>query len=511
MAVKFHRIWFGSKPMPAAYDLYWDAWRRQFPEHDFITWRDEDIQKLAISKDQVQSVASYACKADIARYEILYQFGGIYLDCDMMPFNYFDAETFCSQLTVCNEDASSQYCSIGFIGAPKGHPIFLEILSHIKSIKIDENRPNEVTGPWLFGAFLSKHKHDKLNSCAFYPYLYNEPSSKVVGVDLSKTYGIHIWGGSWLSSSAKADQMQLLLSRGDVAEYEFLSGPAVSKASDYMPELREKIRASRRSALQSAREIFNNFSISDNLPFQFDKFLFWLLSKDSNRVIWQIGAADGRLVDPLRSSMINFDPKAVLLEPNPFLFALLEKNYSNNQNAKLLNLAYSSQEKSITLNAINPSEVSARGLPQWVLGISSKFDDRNAIGGISIDEQTQKKIGECITRIEVATIGYQNLIDVSGGHPEVVVVDAEGMDKEIIDDVLNGGARPLAIHFEIQCLSGPEQQELVQSLAVNYVILTFGNDMTAYRKDIFLEYADSLYVDYGISNIYGDVLRLVYR
>jgi len=41
----------------------------------------------------------------------------------------------------------------------------------------------------------------RLPSDAFYPYLYDEPYSRILFKDLSRTYGIHIWGGSWRPSN----------------------------------------------------------------------------------------------------------------------------------------------------------------------------------------------------------------------------------------------------------------------------------------------------------------------
>src|SRR5205085_756740 len=114
---------FGSNPIPGDYEAYWSAWQRQHPDCEFITWTDADIARLELSKPALDRFSSNISRADLARYEILYKFGGLYLDCDIMPHNHFSPSELCSQLTVCNETETLEYCSIGFIGAPAGHPI----------------------------------------------------------------------------------------------------------------------------------------------------------------------------------------------------------------------------------------------------------------------------------------------------------------------------------------------------------------------------------------------------
>ena len=38
-------------------------------------------------------------------------------------------------------------------------------------------------------------------------------------------------------------------------------------------------------------------------------------------------------------------------------------------------------------------------------------------------------------------------------------------------------------------------------------MLTFGNDMTAYRHDVLMDYARHLYVEHGLPTVFADGLR----
>ena len=510
MATTFHRIWFGSAPIPEAYDAYWAAWQRQYPECEFRTWTDDHIEQLDMTKEGLRRLSSHVCRADIARYEILYKFGGIYLDCDIMPHNHFDVDEMVATLTVCNETDSTSYCSIGFIGAPEGHPIFRELIDHILLGEIDETRPNVATGPWLFGKHLKNHPHRRLGTSAFYPYLYDEPLSSVRGKNLDQTLGIHVWGGAWLAPDLKKKKALQLLHKGDIAEpFGILAGFDDQWSTDVQC-LIEAIKDIREKSVQVAPVLSEDLSIDANVRkvFEFGKVVHWLLEENGDRMVWQIGAADGILVDPLRPAMVNFDPPAILLEPNPYMFRRLENGYRNNRNAMLLPLAYGVDETDLVLNAINPDKAAALNLPRWVLGISSVYDDKNAIGGLTIDEKTTRLIQSCIERVTVPVTGFDALIErAKGRQPDILVIDAEGMDKPIIDDILGHGCRPAVIHFEVQCMDEVDREDLTSRLSEDYVLIQFGNDVTAYRHDVIGDYAKSIYIYNGIPTIYAGALQ----
>jgi hypothetical protein len=512
MGIKFHRVWFGDRPIPPAYDAYWCAWQRQHPDCEFITWTDRDLGDLDLSKPALERFSSHVSRADLARYEILYKHGGIYLDCDIMPYNHFSPQDLCSELTVCNETEATEYCSIGFIGAPAGHPVFRDLIDEILASDFDESRPNVTTGPWLFGRHVNAHKHRRLPTESFYPYLYDAPFSSIRKKSLHDTLGIHVWGGAWLQPELKKNKALELLGTGDLVDTSTILASFDEQWSTNHQVLIDVIADARAKSAEAAQFLSTSLSVpaEDRLVFEFEKVVHWLLGQDRDRMIWQIGAADGILVDPLRSAMINYDPPALLLEPNPHLFRMLEAGYRNNPSATLVQRAYDVDGSDLVLNAINPDKVAELGLPRWVLGISSAYDDKNAIGGLTIDAETTRLIKLCIERVTVPASGFGALVDLAGGRtPDILVIDAEGMDKAIIDDVLLHGCRPSVIHFEIQCMDPDESQALTEKLSTEYVLFEFGNDVTAYRSDLFMHYAKWIYVFNGLSTIFTPALHMI--
>ncbi len=84
-----HQIWLGSKKKP---EWCMNSWKidyiNQNPEWEYRFWDEEEINKLSlINKKQYNDEKNVRGKSDIVRYEILYQFGGIYIDSDSLCIN----------------------------------------------------------------------------------------------------------------------------------------------------------------------------------------------------------------------------------------------------------------------------------------------------------------------------------------------------------------------------------------------------------------------------------------
>lgn len=510
----FHRVWFGDKPIPEVYEQWWAGWRRQYPDYEFRTWRDADIANLPLTAAKISEAQGAARKSDIARYEILYTFGGIYLDCDVMPYHRYDFESESASLIVCNETSETAYCSIGFMAAEPAHDVFAEAIRRLTSMTLNCKQVNQETGPWFFGSILAHHKYKRLPSEAFYPYLYNEPLSVTIERPLARTYGIHVWGGSWLDPNILREKAIQSLAAGDLEESLFYAMQHSEELGQRFGDLIFTIRQARRAALKAASHpmLAGQLQIRNVAPFELLKAIDFLLKRKPNASIWQIGAADGVLVDPLRPAMIRHDPVAALFEPNPMLFAKLEKNYTYNDNMRLVCAAVGTSISSLKFNAVDPALARNAGLPDWVDGISSFFDDRNALGGKTIDAALTARIQQCVVQTEVLMMDVDAARQCSGvPDPEVLVVDVEGMDAEVIHACLDAGLKPAIIQFETQCLPANEAASLLQRLRQNHVIVEFGNDSVAYRRDFFDDYCEMLYVEYGISTVYAEMLAFTMR
>jgi FkbM family methyltransferase len=302
------------------------------------------------------------------------------------------------------------------------------------------------------------------------------------------------------------------LNHGCLADIEGrLDGISLPAAADVV-QLAALIRDARKAQVAVTRHGLTKgmLNMGPRPEFEFLKTGFHLLQHNPKAVIWQIGAADGIMADPLRPLMVNFDPQAVLIEPNPYMFDRLLKNYASNKNVKAINAVFGGLRGRMVLNAINPEKVMERNLPEWALGISSAFKDRNAIGGRTETPEMAVRIQECVETIEVDQVDVHHVLASSGyPAPDILVVDVEGMDFEVIRCIVEAGIAPGIIHFEICCLPGDELKKLHGLLASRYLMFQFGNDVTAYRHDFFGAYCESIYMENGISFTFREALRFI--
>lgn len=92
-----NRIWLGGK-MPQRFVDYGDEWREMNPAWSLMDWDEEMIfdtkwdnqdvidQMVKQSKDpNADMVAFYTHVADVVDYEIVYRYGGLYMNTDIKP------------------------------------------------------------------------------------------------------------------------------------------------------------------------------------------------------------------------------------------------------------------------------------------------------------------------------------------------------------------------------------------------------------------------------------------
>ena len=79
---KIHQIWIGSK-LPASYRTWTDSWVLKNQGWDYILWDKKAIFNFGlVNEEAFIHSPSLGVKSDIARYEILERFGGVYADTD---------------------------------------------------------------------------------------------------------------------------------------------------------------------------------------------------------------------------------------------------------------------------------------------------------------------------------------------------------------------------------------------------------------------------------------------
>lgn len=86
-----HYCWLSDNPYPSSISVCIESWHRHLPDYEFVLWNRErfDINKSLWVKQAYES-QKYAFAADYIRLYALYNFGGIYLDSDVLVYTSFD-------------------------------------------------------------------------------------------------------------------------------------------------------------------------------------------------------------------------------------------------------------------------------------------------------------------------------------------------------------------------------------------------------------------------------------
>ena len=86
-----HYCWFGKGLMPKSQKDCIKGWKKLMPDYQIMRWDESnfDYNKYKASK-YAYEVKKYALVSDVCRYNVLAEYGGIYLDTDVEVFQRFD-------------------------------------------------------------------------------------------------------------------------------------------------------------------------------------------------------------------------------------------------------------------------------------------------------------------------------------------------------------------------------------------------------------------------------------
>ena len=191
----FHRIWLGTQQMPDEFVRYGETWTKHHPGWTMRLWTDENLPEL-INQQEFLLAHSTAHKADIFRYEVIYRYGGVYIDTDFECLR--NIEPLLQGLNAFVAKSDPNLVAIGIFGAEQGHPLLADIIAQLPG-SFQRKRYlsiTEQTGPDFFTSVVARHPETVVfEAKLFYPYHWKEKWRK--GQEFPDAYAVHHWNGSW--------------------------------------------------------------------------------------------------------------------------------------------------------------------------------------------------------------------------------------------------------------------------------------------------------------------------
>ena len=161
-------------------------------------WQDP-VQSDGFLLEKYWSKANSGAQfADLLRLDVLYRFGGVYVDSDLRLLKPLDELVQNFKCFIASEDG--YHLTNALIGAPKGCSAIRGLIDELIHNEPDWSlAPNITTGPKFFSRHLKSLKEiSVLPRETFYPYVGNSAKPKVH----RHSYGEHLWAASWVPGEA---------------------------------------------------------------------------------------------------------------------------------------------------------------------------------------------------------------------------------------------------------------------------------------------------------------------
>jgi len=213
-----HQIWIG-KTFPHEFSLFQESCKCLHPDWEYKLWTLDDLATLTLSnKEFIKQSKNPGEISDLLRYEILYQFGGVYLDCDIECLTALDELHEYYDLYVGLQPLDTGYVQlgIGVIGACPGHPMIKAAIDGVAQNwhnRLYRHMATVRTGPLYFTKiFINNHSSDQRNIAlpSFYFYPLGSIAFEIDRATWQKmgVYTVHHWAKSWLLPAFRKDQFK---------------------------------------------------------------------------------------------------------------------------------------------------------------------------------------------------------------------------------------------------------------------------------------------------------------
>jgi hypothetical protein len=197
-----HWVWFGPKPIPELHQRWIDGWLSLHPGWKHILWTDANRPAL-VNEAQFLAADNFAEMSDIARYEILCRYGGVYVDTDteclrsieplLAGVDAFAIEAGDEELHTLNTTP---------LGAIPGHPWLKDVIARLPhSMEVGWGNMHR-TGP----KFLTGLTQGRSDVVIFSNQLFAASADEA---DPAEAYTIHHAARSWDASAKERHAIKL--------------------------------------------------------------------------------------------------------------------------------------------------------------------------------------------------------------------------------------------------------------------------------------------------------------
>jgi mannosyltransferase OCH1-like enzyme len=183
----FHQIWVGADPFPEEFVAYRQSWIDNHPGWELRLWTEENVPGDARRPEVYELLRQPAERSDILRFELLWRFGGVYVDCDFECLR--SIEPLLGEVTLFAGYRKQGRANNALIGAVPGHPLVDRALTEIRPRATYGPVDKDGTGPVFFNRVLADFPEATIfEQNVFYP---RTPNGR------QKAYAVHHRARAW--------------------------------------------------------------------------------------------------------------------------------------------------------------------------------------------------------------------------------------------------------------------------------------------------------------------------
>ena len=211
-----HYCWFGESSLPKLAKKCIKSWKKYCPDYEIIRWDESnyDIGAAPLYVRQAYEAKKWAFVTDYVRLQLVYNYGGIYLDTDVEIIKPIDS--LLSHKAYFGFE-SDKYVATGLgFGAEQGAPILLDIMEDYENIPfiLEDGTFDTTTCPirniraFLKRGFIQNGQYQEIDGIALYPKEVFCPISYHNGriAKTKQTISIHWFTASWRSQKYLSDR-----------------------------------------------------------------------------------------------------------------------------------------------------------------------------------------------------------------------------------------------------------------------------------------------------------------
>lgn len=213
---KIHYCWFGGNPLPELAQKCIASWKKYCPDFEIVEWNESnfDVNCCDYVREAYEA-KKWAFVSDYARFQILYEHGGVYFDTDvelLKPIDDLIANGGFMGVEAEKETVHMVNPGLG-LACEAGFPLFGEFLEayHTRHFRLEDGTLNLKTIVEYTTEILEAHGMQpsadiqEVAGVYIYPKEYFNPCDMASGRirTTEKTVSIHHYAASWVDKGSR--------------------------------------------------------------------------------------------------------------------------------------------------------------------------------------------------------------------------------------------------------------------------------------------------------------------